>query len=330
MASAAPRFNCLQERGHLVHFVLLKIDDNYERALYRIQIDALLEGLKVLDVPATKVLLSAGPFAVEAPSHVVFNYRDKDAFAAAGRLKRTHGCKVLCFASDVYDLSHFVALAEAVDLFLAPTPLHCDLIQSAVTTPVAYVPESVDPIALPGRGSVAETAAGDRLLWFGFPESFPISTRFLLPRAFVASSFDPGRFCILTTRGAQLAPGIEHRPFSAAGFHGLTGDCSHSLLSHFCYDQKLNTYIKSPNKMITSIVRGLVPLASATPAYLDLARRFGLEALTYTNPGGLAALLSSLDRARDAARFRLNDVRTELLRMYSPENVARKVLELVS
>ncbi len=312
-----------------MHIVILKGEDNSERALQRLQLNPLHRGLGEIGVKSTMVLLDGMRREIEPPSHVVFNYRDKTAFLAAAEARKTFGCKLLCFTSDIYDLSYFIKLAEHVDVFLAPTPLHRDIVQSAITKRVENIPEAVDPIALPAEGEERPIEGSDRLLWFGFPESFDISMRYLLPQAFALSGLDKRRFGIMTATGATLMSGVEHIPFRADQFYRLAGHFSHSLLSHFCFDQKLNTFIKSPNKLVTSIVRGLVPLASATPSYSDVARQYGFEGLTFRSPAELADRLRTADYLRDMERYGLRDVREDLIRTLSPASIARRVLNVL-
>ena len=312
-----------------MHIVILKGEDNSERALQRLQLNPLHAGLGEIGVRSTMVVLDGTRRDIAPPTHVVFNYRDKNAFLASVEAKKSFGCKLICFTSDIYDLSYFMSLAEQVDLFLAPTPLHRDIVQSAIARPVVHIPEAVDPIALPGSGPEQKVDAGGPVLWFGFPESFEISTRYLLPQAFALSGFDRQRFAIMTAAGATLMNGIAHVPFRSGDFYRLSAAYSHSLLSHFCYDQKLNTFIKSPNKLITSIVRGLVPLASATPSYSAIASQYGLQGLTFRGPAELAALLRNVDYPRDVERYGLRDVRADLLKTLSPAAIARHVLNVL-
>lgn len=309
-----------------MHFVILRSDANYEKAMHRLQTTPLCAGLEALGVKATMVFLSEPRRDIAAPSHVVFNYRDAQAFAAALEAKKRFGCKVLCFFSDLYDLSVFVKLADAVDLFLAPTALHRDIVQAAIIKPVVHVPEAVDPIALPAGEPVLEVERAGRLVWFGFPESFPITTRFLLPPAFELAAFDRSRFGIITAQGVRLMEGVQHITFGARTFYRSAQPFSYALLSHFCYDQMLNTFIKSPNRMVTSVVRGLVPLVSATPSYRALAGEYGLESLMFRGPGDLASLLRGIDYDRDVQRLGLAQVRTELLTALSPVAIAQRLL----
>jgi len=144
-----------------------------------------------------------------------------------------------------------------------------------------------------------------------------------------AAGFPAARLTILTRPGAQLAGGFAHRDFAPDTFYAETAAFSHTLLSHFAQDMHLNSLIKSPNKMVTALVRGLLPLASATPAYRRLARAYQLEDLLYAGPADLARLLRTMDAARDRQRHDLAAIGRELQRLHSPEATARRFLEII-
>ena len=151
-----------------------------------------------------------------------------------------------------------------------------------------------------------------------------------MPHLLQQPDFPADRFDIITTAGADLCPGVRHRAFDAATFYADTADYSHALLCHFAHDLQLNTYIKSPNKLVTSIVRGLVPLVSATPSYLQMARRFGFEGLLYGSAGRAAQFFSSLDAERDRAKYGFADIARTLVAEGSPAAVATRFLEAIA
>lgn len=310
-----------------MHILILKTWTGVNDALHRLQTNALFLGLQELGVKSSLVFLDGSPKDIEVPTHVVFSYKDREAALAAAEVKSQSKCSALCFFSDINDLSQFVKLSEFVDCFLAPTAMHRDVVQSAVVKPVLHLPEAYDPISLSNDGTEAETFITNRFCWFGFPESFAKSMKYLLPKAFEISSFDKSRFCILTSKDNLLYEGIEHRAFDASTFHWRTRDINYSVLSHFCYDQMLNTLIKSPNKMITSIVRGILPYASSTPAYVQVAKQYGLENLLFRSPHELAAKLRTADFDRESSKIGLPQIRSELMKAFSPRSIAKRMLD---
>jgi len=313
-----------------MHVVIAKTSNNPRQASQRLQSTPLYDGLKELGVPASMVVLGRGPVKIAPPSHIVVHYYDNRAIADALELRKARDVKLICLCADVYDLAPYRRLAETADLFLVPTPLHRQVIQSAVSMPVAVLSEAVDPIALPRSGPEEPVACNDRLCWFGYPESFDKSMRYLLPDAFALSSFNAADFTIISAAGDTLWPGAMHKVFSQDDFYHETSESGYALLSHFAHDLHLNSFIKSPNKMITAIVRGMVPLVSATPAYRHIAHDYGLEALMFDGPMTLSRHLKALSCERDRTRFGFDHVRQDLLKIHSPAAIARRFLELVS
>ena len=69
-----------------------------------------------------------------------------------------------------------------------------------------------------------------------------------------------------------------------------------------------------------------VPLVSATPAYVTMAQKLGIAGLCFRGPDDLVRLLRDLDYGRDVSKYRLAEIRKELLRVFSPEVIARSFL----
>lgn len=313
-----------------MHVVFAKSSADPRDALQRLQSTPLHDGLRELGQSAAMAVLDGGPVNILPPSHVVVHYNDLPAAAAAFDLRKQRPLKIICLCSDVYTLAPYRKLAEIVDLFLAPTPLHRLIIQSAVTRPVAVLPEAIDPIALPGQGPDIPVACNEAVCWFGYPESFDKSMRHLLPDAMRLSGAGADRFTLITEGGEALWPAARHWPFSERTFYQDSAGSGYALLSHFAYDLRLNSFIKSPNKMVTALVRGMVPLASATPAYQQLAQHYGLGELLYDGPFQLGRLLSEIDCWRDRQRFGLEAIRQDLLFRHAPAALGQRFLELIS
>lgn len=313
-----------------MHVAIIRSSNDPNQALQRLQSTPLLDGLGRLGVRASLVVLDDGPMKVAPPTHAVFHYFDKRAIASAVHLRKRMNVKLVCLCSDIYNISKIWSLADVSDMLLAPTMLHCDLIRSAVMTPVRMLPEAVDPIALPGSGQILPAAGSGNICWFGYPESFDKSMRHVLIQATKAARFPSARISLITAPGMVVMPGLRHIGFAPGTFYAATAEFSHALLSHFAHDHHINTFIKSPNKMVTALVRGLVPLASATPSYQQLARRYQLDGLLFAGPTGLARQLKALDAGRDREKYGLADVASQLQKDLSPEAIARTFLEIVS
>lgn len=313
-----------------LHVMFIRRAELPDEALQRLQATPLRLGLSVQGARVSTLDLSAVPRQLPRATHLVVHHNDVQAIRAAAKLREKMGARVVCLCSDVYRYERYRQLDAVADLFLAPTRMHCEVIRSVVSHPVELLPEGIDPIALPEGGPVRPVQPSNRVCWFGYPESFDKSMRFLLPEALTVAGFDTAHLGIITAPDKELLPGAVHLPFSATSFYQQTEVYSHALLSHFAYDLHVNTLMKSANKMITAIVRGMVPLVSATPSYLELAARYGLEELCFRNAGELSQQLRKLDFARDADRFHLAAVRKELLAQHAPGVMARRFLDLIA
>ena len=83
-----------------------------------------------------------------------------------------------------------------------------------------------------------------------------------------------------------------------AGFS--TAVDNYAILSQFSSDLELNSYIKSPNKAVTTLVAGLIPIVSHTPNYRMLFKAHGLDRFIYASSVELDAILRRLDPVADA------------------------------
>ncbi len=299
-------------------------------AVSRVQSDPLLKG--VAEVSSFSVAV-AHPSEVlrlrSMPQYVLVHFGDREAVRFAHQLKRLSGCKVLCLASDIYKLENYVSIDELVDVFIAPTALHREILQAAVRAEVVEVPESIDPIALPVSGSIP-VERNQRMCWFGYPESFDKSMRYILSNAITASGLASEQLTLITSGRVNAPVDLPRIEFSERTFYEVTAGFSYALLSHFAFDCHLNSYIKSPNKLITSLVRGMLPLASSTPSYRQLMGEYDLEKFLYRDARDLARLFASVDGGRDHGRIDVSSISADLQRRFSPAATASRLLTLIT
>lgn len=301
-----------------------------ESALARLQSDPLFAGLAArLPGEVQCARPENAHVQIQRPSHVVFHHDDNVGASLACQIKKATTCRVICLAADIYGLDRYVRLAEFVDLFTVPTDAHRDVLGSALWVPVAVLPEGIDSIALPQPSDdPGATCESGRVCWFGYPESFQKSLFHILDRAIEESGMARDEIALITDVRREVCPDVRHLPFSPATFHRLTGGFSHALLSHFAYDLHLNTWIKSPNKLITSLVRGLTPIVSLTPSYRPLIEEFGLAEFAFRNGSELADRLRAA-RSEPGLGAALAPIRATLLARYSPDALARRFMELI-
>ena len=314
-----------------VSFLLLRAFGR-ENALARLQSDPLFEGLAKLGHKAAKLVysLDAPPTQFPRASHICVHYNDVHSVLLAKELKKLTGCKVICLGSDLYDLDGYVTLSEIADIFLMPTQLHKEILSAAVWTRVEVLSEGIDSISLPYDGKKLPVAENNSLCWFGYPESFEKSFKYILGPALEKSHFPKERMALITAQGAQLMDGVAHLNFNEESFYAQSAHFGYSLLSHFAFDYHINTYIKSPNKLLTSLVRGMVPLVSNTPNYRQFIEEYGLQNFAYATGAELAELLQNLDIARDRNKLGSDAIAQNLKARFSPEKIATIFLNSVS
>lgn len=298
-------------------------------ALARVQSDPLVVGLTELGQSVRKFVYKPGSaIDVNPPKYLLVSYDDNDALLKARDLKNKTGCKIVCLGSDIYYLDRYAAIAEIADLFVMPTEAHKEVLQSVVWVDVIVIPEAVDSIALPEIGNELPVQRNNQICWFGYPESFHKAFKYIFDTALVRSGIPRSQFGFITS--TTIAEGIPHLHFHEKSFYGMTQHYGYTLLSHFAFDCHINSYVKSPNKLITSLVRGMMPLASKTRNYEDIMRYYNLESLMFASGNELVKLLRNLDVRRDHETFDLAAISRDLQERFSPRNNAQILLNAIN
>ncbi len=102
------------------------------------------------------------------------------------------------------------------------------------------------------------------------------------------------------------------------------------ILSHFSLDLALNSYIKSPNKLLTALMIGLIPIASNTPNYAAILREFGLGRFLFDSPSDLHRILRNLDPARDSQEIAQSGITQALADRFSETCLAESLLQILA
>jgi hypothetical protein len=309
-------------------------------ALDRLQCQPLLQGMDRRGCAIrmmTPESLIAAHFSMA--SCLMFVYEDVGA-ANAVREARSRVGVVICLCSDVYSFDRYVALHEFVDLYIAPTPYHQRVLSGQLYKPVYLLPECVDPIAsqtssyanrVPIYDYSLRVARGKRTCWFGHADSFNKSMASLMP--VIAANLDRGSIqafqAILNEDGFDNLYRVTTSNYSSETFWQDTQAFGYCILSHLSLDLSVNTFIKSPNKLITALFCGLVPLASDTPNYRDLMQRFGLTKFVYGGPRDLDTILRDLDPIRDWDDVKNSGIFRELSDELSIEKTASRFVGIL-
>ncbi len=313
-------------------FLLIR---SYDRtnALARVQSDPLLIGLNALGCSVHKHSITEKTELDNIKcKNIIVHYDDTASLIYAHKLKLNLGgsCKILCLTSDIYNLERYLNIDEFVDLFIAPTLSHKEVLESAVNNSVITVPESIDPIAYRTNDVNVLEVVEDKnnFCWFGYQESYDKSMRYIVKKI-KSENISLNKFGIITNPNVILDMSATHYPFSEVDFYKFTENYGYCLLSHFSYDCHLNTIIKSPNKLITSIVRGMIPIASDTRNYREILEYLDLTELLNKKPIDFVNRLQKLDYERDYRRFNLETKSAILEIKFSPVNNAQILLNRI-
>ncbi len=283
-------------------------------ALVRMQSDPILRGLRSMGGVEVTVHTAEpeSTLVLRGASCVVFHYSDTRAIEVIRGIE-THGHLVLtvCLGGDIFSYADYLNLHEIADLFLVPTDLHRQILQYQLYRPVYTMPECIDPIAsndTEARGGVVEfpIRRGRRMVWFGYADSFYKGMSSILPviqNSLAERTIDGFEVIVDENRfnkdfGNPF--GLATIPYDNTTFRMIAQRFDYALLSHFPLDLTINSYIKSPNKAVTALLSGMIPLASDTPSYRALFTRFGLEKFLFSSPEHLDALLNRLDPVADS------------------------------
>jgi len=219
-----------------------------------------------------------------------------------------------------------------------PTNIHRKILASAVYKPVYVLNECIDPISVKAgdeHRKLFPQKAGTRTLWFGYSESFSKSMKSLIPIIMknVADHHIEDFVVIVDQERFHAAEGnpptIPTIPYDNATFSAHAQQFDYAILSHLPLDLKLNTYIKSPNKVITALLAGLIPIASDTPNYREVLERYGLQKFLFSSAQELDNILRTLDPVADSRFVQQSGVVSSLLEAGSPAAVASSFLQII-
>lgn len=235
----------------------------------------------------------------------------------------------MCFGSDIRSFAQYRRLSKAVDCFLMPSALHREILALGVDDAVEVVREGIDPAGGGGSFRVNQLVSGNEgppsLVWFGYGEGFlPGMWPYLevLKRCKVEGKIS--RFAsILNRRGLdpRVDRDIEVVEYSQHSIGAQLASFDYVILSHFPGDLSINAYIKSPNKLVTALNLGVLPIATDTPNYRSLMTEFGLDDFLFTSPGHLSSIISRLNPSLDRQRLSNLGIRERLNASFGDEMV---------
>lgn len=278
-------------------------------ACVRLQSGAVARGLSSrADVECRIHKPGAPGFALQTIDCIGFHYNDIEAVA----FLRAHRhlapqAVVACFGADIYSYRRYTELSDIADFFVMPTDMHRRVLAAQFEAPVFALAEPVDPVALDpaGTGDFPDKHA-KHIGWFGYPESFYKGMLSLIPvlsRRLETGHLDS--FKLLTDpRRFANDWNLKLRPYDNTSFRSDLRQFDYVVLSHLPLDLHINSLVKSPNKAITALMAGTIPIVTATPAYAGLLSQLGLQRFLFDSPRQLDAFLGRLDPAADSRAIR--------------------------
>jgi hypothetical protein len=231
-------------------------------------------------------------------------------------------------------LTTSTSLNDVADVFTMPTDLHRGVLAGQIYKPVHLLPEGVDPAAFDAAAQTPPRfppRGGRRALWFGYAESFEKGMSPLVP--VIQDSIARGGLEDFTVMLNQAAFDNRHRlptlAYDYRTFGAQAAAFDYAILSHLPSDLRVNSLIKSPNKAVTALLAGLIPIASDTPSYRALFERHGLSRFLFASPGELHRMLARLDPVADSAAIQASGVIPALLAEGSSQRLQESFLALL-
>ncbi len=278
-------------------------------ACVRLQSGAVARGLAGrADVECHMHKPGAPGFATQPINCLGFHYNDVEAVAFLRAHRHLAAQAVVaCFGADIYSYRRYTELSDIADFFVMPTDLHRSVLAAQFEVPVFALAEPVDPVALASTGTADfPDKHAKHLGWFGYPESFYKGMLSLMP--VLRRRVDSGHldsFTLLTdTRRFANDWNLQLKPYANTTFRSDLRQFDYVVLSHLPLDLHINSLVKSPNKAITALMAGTIPIVTATPAYAALLSTLGLERFLFDSPRQLDAFLGRLDPAADSLVIR--------------------------
>ncbi len=265
--------------------------------LYRIYFYTLSSALKQSGVD---VLIQGQDFehisSVDNHHNLIINFFYKDCNSVEAIKKiQLNTSVVVCFGSDIFNFSEYANACSVADIFVCPSDIHRLILKTTLNKPIEVLVEAVDPFIT--KFKVTPSFESRRLVWFGFPENYHKSMLTIAPiikMAIKSGWIDSFTVISLPNLREHLSNDFSFILYDEKTIATTLQHYDYSLLSHFPLDGEINTYIKSSNKAIYSIMSGLIPICSSTPNYHENLSKMNLNRFLFDSPAELMDLLLEL------------------------------------
>ena len=321
----SPAFELLSQKIDDFVFIRSIKDDNAAVRIHMISTETAVEQSGVFRMarysPESKIP------DISPRTCIIFYYADKWAIGEVRRREIFEKSALsLCFGSDIKTYRQYQSISSIVDCFLMPSQYHADILAYGLMNATSVVREGIDPL-FPPMAAGKEKPAGGRsknVVWFGYGESFlpgmdPIIgvVQHCLEKGYI------DRFAAILNRRTldPRSPAVEIMEYSPQTLADDMRQFDYALLSHIPGDLEMNSFVKSSNKVVSTLSCGLIPLASDTPNYRSVLSDLGLENFLFRSPFELMRLLENLDAAADLKLIENSGSGAKLEAIHSFQNI---------
>ena len=204
------------------------------------------------------------------------------------------------------DINSFREINELISFhngIVVQTPRHKSIMNLMTDLPVFLIHENMDPLYLQKIDAEnSRVNLNKSVCWVGYGINFNKSLTHLVPvikSALSENLISDFKIHCRRTRGFDIDPLFEFVPFNEENIRISMSESNYCLLSHIPLDMHINTLIKSPNKLISAINAGVLPICSNTPSYSEYMNLLGLDDYLFTTPNDLHTIFKRLDPGKD-------------------------------
>lgn len=243
--------------------------------------------------------------------------------------KRARSAVVMLFLADLTQdlLPALQKLAPLVDLFLVPTPELKNMLAAFTDRRIEVLFDPID-FALEQSAPMMRREGVPKVVWFGYPVSYRLPLGTYLPA--LGALHRRGEIELhLVTKASSYGPAesVVIHEYVAENFLSLLESFDICLCCHTPFDFSAHNLLKSENKAVLAINRGLPVVASRTPAYERLLTACGLEEYLYSSTAELLSAIGRLARPEERERY-LAKSQPHVLAHYSARKMADEWLGL--
>ena len=232
---------------------------------------------------------------------------------------------------DINSFSEINELIRYHNGIIVQTPRHKKLIELMTDLPVILIHEEMDPLYINKTKLNEHGLNNDKSIsWFGYGINFNKSLTHLVPvikRALSENLVSDFKIHCRRTRGFDIDPLFQFVSFDERNIRVSLSVSNYCLLSHVPLDLHINTIIKSPNKLISAINSGVIPICSHTPSYSEFMNLLGLDEFIFTSPKELYKIFAKLDPINDRKKL---IAAQEKLQIINEQQVAQNIITIKS